>query len=160
LSSDNRALVSNYNILTSARAVYDKLKAADDQRIADEKAAQEAIAQAEKAEREAAAQAELDRIANETVSQKNAIRTAKDYLNYTAFSWKGLIHQLEYEGYSNADATYGANYCGADWMVQAEKMAKSYLDYTSFSRQGLIHQLEFEGFTHEQAVHGVDTTGL
>ncbi len=98
--------------------------------------------------------------ATETTSQRNAVRMAKDYLDYTAFSREGLIGQLEYEGFSNEDATYGADNCGADWMEQAVKCAENYLDYTAFSRQGLIDQLEYEGFTHEQAVHGVDAVGL
>lgn len=96
----------------------------------------------------------------ETPSQSNAVNMAKSYLDYTAFSRDGLIEQLEYEGFSNEDATYGADNSGADWMEQAVKSAESYLEYTSFSRQGLIDQLEYEGFTHEQAVHGVDATGL
>lgn len=40
-----------------------------------------------------------------TVSQRNAVRTAEDYLDYTAFSREGLIQQLEYEGFSTEDAT-------------------------------------------------------
>jgi SOS response regulatory protein OraA/RecX len=96
----------------------------------------------------------------ETVSQQNAVRAAKDYIEYTAFSRQGLIEQLEYEGFSNADAIYGADRSGADWMEQAVKCAEEYLEYSAFSRQGLIEQLEYEGFTHEQAVHGVDATGL
>ena len=71
-----------------------------------------------------------------------------------------MIEQLEYEGFSNADATYGADHSGADWMEQAVKKAESYLEYSSFSRSGLIDQLEYEGFTHEQAVHGVNSVGL
>lgn len=85
---------------------------------------------------------------------------AKSYLDYTAFSLDGLIEQLEYEGFSHEDATYGAENSGADWMVQAEKMAKSYMDYSAFSRSGLIDQLEYEGFTPEQAAHGADSVGL
>lgn len=95
-----------------------------------------------------------------TVSQSNAVNRAKSYLDYTAFSRQGLIEQLEYEGFSNADATYGADHSGADWMEQAAKKAESYLEYSSFSRSGLIDQLEYEGFTHEQAVHGVNSVGL
>jgi hypothetical protein len=95
-----------------------------------------------------------------SVSQKNALREARSYLDYTAFSYTGLIEQLEYEGYSNEDATYGADNCGADWYEQAEKMAASYLEYKGFSRNGLIEQLEYEGFTPEQAIHGADSVGL
>lgn len=95
-----------------------------------------------------------------TVSQQNARSKALDYLDYTAFSYTGLIEQLEYEGFSTEDATYGADNCGADWNKQAAKKAQDYLDYTSFSRDGLIDQLVYEGFTYDQAVYGVDSVGL
>ncbi len=95
-----------------------------------------------------------------TVSQSNAVSKAESYLRYSAFSRSGLIGQLEYEGFSTADATYGVDHVQVDWYEQAEKKASSYLKYSSFSRQGLIDQLEFEGFTHDQAVHGVNSTGL
>lgn len=73
-----------------------------------------------------------------------------------AFSYEGLIEQLEYEGYSNSEAKYAADNCGADWYEQAVKCAENYLDVMSFSRSELIDQLEYEGFTHDQAVHGVN----
>jgi hypothetical protein len=95
-----------------------------------------------------------------SASQTDPVSMAKSYLNTLAFSRQGLIEQLEFEGFSNADAVYGADNSGADWNEQAVKCAKSYLDYLAFSRQELIEQLEFEGFTHEQAVHGVNANGL
>ena len=95
-----------------------------------------------------------------TVSQENAIATAEDYLDYTAFSASGLIDQLEFEGFSTADAQFAVSHITVNWNEQAAKSAKDYLDYSSFSRQGLIDQLEFEGFTTEQAIYGVNTTGL
>ncbi len=95
-----------------------------------------------------------------TTSQKNALRSAKQYLDVMPFSYTGLIKQLEYEKYSHEDAVYAADNCGADWNEQAAKAAKNYLDVMSFSRQGLIEQLEYEGYTHEQAVFGVNSVGL
>lgn len=95
-----------------------------------------------------------------TVSQSNALKSAKSYLEYSAFSYNGLVEQLEYEKYSHEDAVYAADHCGADWNEQAAKSAESYLAYSSFSRDGLIEQLEYEGFTHEQAVYGVEQNGL
>jgi len=80
-------------------------------------------------------------------------------LEYSAFSYAGLIHQLEFEQFTTEQATYGADNCGADWNEQAAKSAKNYLKYSAFSKEGLIHQLEFEGFTHEQAVYGVEANG-
>ncbi|AFM00766.1 protein of unknown function (DUF1535) [Desulfitobacterium dehalogenans ATCC 51507] len=96
----------------------------------------------------------------ETLSQKNAVAMANDYLDYTAFSKSGLIEQLEYEGFSNEDATYAVNKISVDWKEQAVNMANDYLDYTSFSRSGLIEQLEYEGFSNEDAVYAVDQIGL
>ena len=94
-----------------------------------------------------------------TTGQRNAIASAKSYLQYSAFSMDGLIHQLEYEQYSTEDATFADDNCGADWNEQAALSAKSYLQYSSFSRGGLIEQLEYEGFTTEQAVYGVEANG-
>ena len=77
-------------------------------------------------------------------------------MEYSAFSYTGLIEQLEYEGYSHSEAVYAVDNCGADWNEQAVKKAKQYLEYSSFSKSGLIDQLEFEGFTHAQAEYAVN----
>lgn len=96
---------------------------------------------------------------NSTMGERNALRKAQDYLSFSAFSYTGLIDQLEFEGYTYQEALYGVDNCGADWNEQAAKKAAQYLDFAAFSRQGLIEQLEFEGFTHEQAVYGVTQNG-
>ena len=95
-----------------------------------------------------------------TTSQKNAVRKAKSYLDFAGFSHDGLVAQLEFDKFSNADAVYGADNSDADWNVQAAKKAKSYMDFSSFSRQGLIDQLVFDKFTTAQATHGADSAGL
>jgi len=77
-----------------------------------------------------------------------------------AFSRQGLIDQLEFEGYSTADATYGVDAQNADWNQQAALKAEEYLDLMAFSRSGLIEQLEFEGFTSSEAAYGADAVGL
>ncbi len=91
-----------------------------------------------------------------SIGERNAVQKAKDYIDYTAFSYSGLVEQLEYEGFTKTEAEYGAANCGADWYEQAVRKAQEYLDYTSFSRQGLIDQLEYEGFTSEEAQYGVN----
>jgi hypothetical protein len=95
-----------------------------------------------------------------TVSQKNAVAKAKSYLRYSAFSYTGLIAQLEYEQFSHADAVYGADNSGADWNEQVAKKAQSYMEYSAFSRGGLVEQLKYEGFTQAQAEYGANTVGL
>lgn len=93
------------------------------------------------------------------IEQKNALNAAWSYLDFTSFSYKSLIDQLEFEGYSSDNAKFAADYCGADWYEQAAKKAQDYLDFTSFSRSGLISQLKFEGFTQDQAEYGVNAVG-
>lgn len=95
-----------------------------------------------------------------TMGQSNALKQAVNYLDFTAFSYSGLIDQLEYEGYSTEDATFAVDHCGADWNEQAAKKAQDYLDFMSFSKSGLIDQLEYEGFTREQAEYGVEAVGF
>ena len=94
-----------------------------------------------------------------SIEYSNALRKAHAYLDYSAFSYKGLIEQLEYEGYSHAASKYAADNCGANWKEEAAKKAKSYLSFTAFSRKGLIEQLKYEGFTHKQAVYGAQQNG-
>ena len=95
-----------------------------------------------------------------TVSQRNAVKKGASYLKFSSFSRTGLIGQLQYEGFSLEDATYGTDAQNADWNAQAGKKAASYLEYSSFSRSGLIGQLLYEGFTQAQAEYGVGSTGL
>ena len=98
---------------------------------------------------------------NATKEEKEIIKAAISYVDSCNMSYNGLIHQLEYEGYSHDKAVYGADNCGADWNEQAVLSAKSYIndDYIS-NRDELIRQLE-EGdkFTYDQAVYGADNCG-
>lgn len=96
----------------------------------------------------------------ETLSQKNAVKSAQNYLEFMAFSKSGLIKQLEYEGYSEEDSTYAANQITVDWKEQAVKSGKSYLEIMPFSRDGLMKQLKYEGFTDEEAEYAVSETGF
>jgi Host cell surface-exposed lipoprotein len=91
-----------------------------------------------------------------TPGQRNALRSAKDYLESQAFSKRGLIGQLKFEGYSTANATWAVNHVHANWYRQAVREARDYLDSQSFSRHGLYEQLRFEKFTPAQARYGVN----
>ena len=105
-----------------------------------------------------------------TLSQENAVKEARSYLNTMAFSRKGLIEQLSSEFGSEfplADAEFAVNYLEknneVDWNFQAAKSAKEYLATQSFSCNGLIEQLssDFGGkFTQAQATYGANQAGL
>ena len=94
-----------------------------------------------------------------TMGQEQAVAKGRDYLDYSAFSRKGLIDQLVYEGFNKAEAAFAVDYISPNWNKQAAKKAKDYLEYSSFSRQGLIDQLVYEGFTKAQAEYGVKAVG-
>lgn len=97
-----------------------------------------------------------DVVDNETLSQKNAIKKAENYLRSMAFSREGLINQLEFEKFSNEDSVYAVDKINVNWKEQAVLKADSYLKTMAFSKTGLINQLSFEGFTDEEADYGVN----
>jgi predicted 3-demethylubiquinone-9 3-methyltransferase (glyoxalase superfamily) len=99
-------------------------------------------------------------VKKETLSQKNAVKAAENYIRIMPFSREGLIKQLKYEGYSTADATYAVDKLKIDYNKQALKAAETYLDMMAFSRSGLIKQLKYEGYTTKQATYAVDKVGL
>lgn len=100
-----------------------------------------------------------------TGPQKNAVRSAKQYLDMSGFSRAGLIHQLSSdagEGYNKNDATVAVDSLNVDWNKQAERSAKQYLDMMGFSCKGLIQQLSSSAgdrYTKEQATHGARAAG-
>jgi len=105
-----------------------------------------------------------------TMSQKNAVRSAQNYLDFTAFSRDGLIEQLSSEygdGFPREDAEFAVAYLEehdmVDWYEQAVLEAQSYLELTTFSRDGLIDQLSSEygsQFTRDQAEYAADQVGF
>lgn len=102
---------------------------------------------------------EAPTIAEISLGKQNALKQAKNYINFTAFSYTSLISQLEFEGFSNEEAIYGADNCGADWNIEAAEKAKDYLAIYGMSRDGLKEQLLFEGFTNEQAEYALAQVG-
>lgn len=101
-----------------------------------------------------------------TKGQENALKAAQNYLEYQAFSKRGLIQQLSSkygEGYAKADAIWAVDQLTVNWNEQAYKSGKNYLEFQPFSRSGLIQQLSSdagEKFTRAQAIYAVKKLGL
>lgn len=97
--------------------------------------------------------------------QKNAVRSAKSYLDMTGFSRAGLIDQLSSEfgdGYSVADATAAVDSLSVNWNEQAVRSAQQYLSMMGFSCKGLIDQLSADAgdkYTTSQATFGAQQSG-
>jgi len=100
-----------------------------------------------------------------TAPQKNAARSANQYLSVQGFSRNGLIEQLSSEagdGYKRADATAAVDSLNVDWEKQAARSAKQYLSLMGFSCKGLIAQLSSSAgdkYTKSQATAGAREAG-
>lgn len=107
-----------------------------------------------------------DRMTNSlTGPQKNAARSAQQYLAISGFSREGLIDQLSSdagEGYDVADATAAVHSLNVDWNEQAVRSARQYLQISGFSCKGLIEQVSSsagEKYTVSQATYGANQAG-
>jgi len=100
-----------------------------------------------------------------TGPQKNAVRSAKQYLSMMGFSRGGLIQQLSSDagdGYRVTDATVAVDSLNIDWNKQAVRSAKKYLSMMGFSCKGLIQQLSSSAgdkYTASQATYGARQAG-
>lgn len=100
-----------------------------------------------------------------TSQQKNAVRSAKNYISIQGFSRDGLINQLSSDagdGYNIDDATVAVDSLGTDYNKQAGRSAENYLGIQGFSCDGLINQLSSpagDKYTKEQAEYGAKLAG-
>lgn len=100
-----------------------------------------------------------------TGAQKNAVRSAKQYLSISGFSRDGLIQQLSSragDGYEVADATIAVDSLDVDWNENAAESARQYLSISGFSCKGLIEQLSSRAgdkYTVGQATYGAKQAG-
>lgn len=100
-----------------------------------------------------------------TSPQKNAVRSAQQYISIQGFSRDGLIEQLSSDygdGYSVSDAAVAVDSMHIDWSEQAVRSAEQYLTIQGFSCKGLIEQLSSgygDKYTQSQATYGAKKAG-
>ena len=80
----------------------------------------------------------------------NAIESAEAYNKVFAYSKKGLIENLKYEGFSEEIAECAVKSINVNWKENCVRSAYSYLDLFDMSKKELIHQLDYDGFTTEE----------
>ncbi|KKO79088.1 hypothetical protein WU87_07400 [Corynebacterium minutissimum] len=94
---------------------------------------------------------------------KNALRAAKRYVDFSAFSEAKLYDQLTSEygsQFSPEAAQYAVDTVNADWMAEAVEAAENYQEMMPMSGPALLDQLTSEygeKFTMEEAQHAVST---
>ena len=90
---------------------------------------------------------------NNIYGNEGAVNSAKDYLKFMAASKTKIISFLKKKGFTEEEAIYGAENCGADWYDQALRMAMSYLNVQEFTYEQLALQLMIEGFTEDEIIY-------
>ena len=90
---------------------------------------------------------------NTHYGNEGAVNSAKNYLISMAASKNKIISFLRKKGFSEEEAIYGAENCGADWYDQALRMAMSYLNVQEFTYEQLALQLMIEGFTEDEIIY-------
>ena len=84
---------------------------------------------------------------------------------YTTYSYKKMVNCLvEYDGYTEEDAIYAADNCGADWKERCCRKVKLYLEDDATyndSREWLTRDLKDYGlFTDEEIEYALDQCGV
>ena len=74
-------------------------------------------------------------------------------------SRKEVYEYLLGENFTDAEATYGADHCGADWKQEAADCAKEYLKWLSLSESDLKLYLYSDGFTYDQIEYALKSVG-
>lgn len=92
-------------------------------------------------------------------TKEEAVARAQEYLNALPHSYNDLLYQLTYIGYSEEEAVFALEHCGADWNEQAVRQLKACKKDGIHSKDRLLKMLLEDGFTEEQAKYAVDTAG-
>ncbi|MDE5768644.1 MAG: Ltp family lipoprotein [Oscillospiraceae bacterium] len=89
-------------------------------------------------------------------SKNEVLQCALQFIEFSDYSYNGLVEILEFQGYSHEEAMYAADNCEADWNAEAIESAEGYLKVRNFSKEELINQLLSVGYTQEQAEYGAN----
>jgi hypothetical protein len=93
-----------------------------------------------------------------SVRQGEVVKSAIRNIRYLGPN--GLLAQLQKNGFSLEEATYGVEKAPIKWRRQAEKVAQNHLKKKEFSRSDLISQLHNEGFSIDDATFAVTRNGF
>ncbi|MBO4383270.1 MAG: Ltp family lipoprotein, partial [Clostridia bacterium] len=69
-------------------------------------------------------------VATATGERQKALVSAQNKLGQMAYSRQWLIAELQNDGFTGEDATWGVDHCNVDWNDQAYRKAKEYLTLT------------------------------
>ena len=92
----------------------------------------------------------------QTSVREKAAALAKEQLEQAACSRSRLIGELQAHGFSESEAVYAADHCGADWKAQAVLFAKAALqDDPDITDEALLERLTDAGFTDDETQYAL-----
>ena len=95
-----------------------------------------------------------------TDSQFKAVYSARRLFLFQPMSRRAVMTSLRISQFSEEDAAFGADHCGADWNEQARLWAKNCVSKNACSYAKLLKDLQWSGdFTPEEARYGADNCG-
>lgn len=94
---------------------------------------------------------------SKNLDKDEALKVAKEYVEYFSMSYDDLLTQLELEGFGEGVALYAANNCGADWEAEAVEAAELFKD--DLSKDEISSLLKDNGFTDNEIAHALESIG-
>ena len=93
-----------------------------------------------------------------TTGQQLALERGKELVDSRGISYNYLVHELTYyNGFTEEEATFAADNCGADWYAEAVECATGYLENSPYDLEGIVSIMAYEGFTQAQTDYGLST---
>ena len=94
-----------------------------------------------------------------SIGEQDALNEARDYISALGISKTRLTDYLIDDGFTESEAAYGVDNCGADWDQEALQKAEDYISALGISKTRLTDYLIDDGFTESEAAYGVDNCG-
>ncbi len=91
-----------------------------------------------------------------STGELNALSKAKSYVSSLGISKVKLKDFLLDYGFTESEATYGVDNCGADWNQEALQQARSYMSSLSIPKSDLKKYLLNDNFTDSEAQYAVN----
>lgn len=100
--------------------------------------------------------------------QESALSHAKKTFASSSYSRSGVISALKKQGYTEEEAIYAADNCGANWKSNATTGAKTYARnnsqknwiYACYSEKATRSALSSDGFTSDEIDYGIANCGV
>ena len=93
-----------------------------------------------------------------SIGEQDALNEARDYISALGISKTRLTDYLIDDGFTESEAAYGVDNCGADWDQEALQKARSYMSVLGPSKDDLERYLLGDGFVDSEVEYAVNAS--